>query len=313
MNPKFFDSDTVRASLGFPDCINAMRSTMIALSAGELAGLPRQILQVPNSGMLGLMGGRLAAGAPFGAKIVSVFPGNHARGLESHQGAIVLFDPASGAPRAIIDAGEVTRIRTASASAAATDCLARSDARSMAVLGYGTQAMAHVEAMLCVRDLSAITVWGRDEGKRRGFSARVQQCFGISCHAARDVREAVAEADIICTTTSASEPILLGADLQRGVHVNLVGSGFAGPREVDGELVALSRFFADDRVNVMSQGAEFLHARKAGLVGDDHILAEIGEVMAGTVIGRSSQDDITVYKSLGHIVQDLAAAELLFG
>ena len=299
-------AEDVRAHLDFPTCIDLMRGAMTRLSQGVTRQLPREILRVDN-GMLGVMPGAIGPGDAFGLKVVSVYPGNFAKGFPTHQGMIMLFEPENGTPIALIDAGEITRIRTAGASAAATDALARKDARVLAVLGYGEQADAHVAAIRCVRPIERVVVWGRDAEKRTRFAERLS-ATGLACEDAATAAEAAAQADIICTTTGASEPILCGADVRPGTHVNLVGSSYAGPAEADNALVARSRYFADSRVNVLEQGAEFLHARDAGLIDDTHVLAEIGEVFAGSATGRQSPSDVTIYKSLGHIIQDLVSS-----
>lgn len=304
--------DAIQRHLAFEDCIPLMRDAMIALSAGSAIQVPRQIVRLASGRMLGVMPGAMGGDAEFGVKVVSVFPGNFESGLPSHQGAVLLFRPEDGALVAVVHAGEVTRIRTAAASAAATDALARPDASRLAVLGYGEQAAAHVEAISKVRRIEHVAVWGRDAERRTAFAARMR-ASGRECDDAPDVASAVAEADIICTTTGASEPILFGAQVREGAHVNIVGSSFAGPAEVDVELVARARYFADHREHVLAQGEEFRRARATGRIGDDHILGEIGDVYAGLVEGRRSSLDVTAYKSLGHVVQDLVSAWHVFG
>jgi len=303
--------ETVARQLTFEVCIPLMRQAMIALSQGRTRQLLRGILDLGGGNMLGVMPGAMD-GSAFGAKLVSVYPGNFAKGGPSHQGMIALFDPEDGRPICLVDAGEVTAIRTAAASAAATDVLARSDASRLAILGYGEQAWRHAGAVVQVRKLSNITVWGRSPDAAGAFAARVQAELGVPCEAASSVEAAVADADIVCTTTAAPEPILFSRQVADGTHLNLVGSSRAGPSEVDTALVARARFFADHRAGVLAQGAEFLNAKAEGLVDDDHVLGEIGEVMAGTLPGRLSDQDVTVYKSLGSVVQDIASAWKLY-
>jgi ornithine cyclodeaminase/alanine dehydrogenase-like protein (mu-crystallin family) len=303
--------ETVARQLTFPVCIPLMREAMIALSQGRTRQLLRGILDLGGGNMLGVMPGSMDDG-PFGAKLVSVYPANFAKGGPSHQGVIALFDPDDGAPICLVDAGEVTAIRTAAASAAATDVLARTDASRLAILGYGEQAWRHAGAVAEVRKLSRITVWGRSPNVAESFAARVQGELGLRCVAAPSVEAAVGDADIICTTTAAADPILFSRQVADGAHLNLVGSGRAGPSEVDTALVVRSRFFADHREGVLAQGAEFLNAKAEGLVDEAHVLGEIGEVMAGTLPGRLSDSDVTVYKSLGSIVQDLACGWSLY-
>jgi len=307
MTPLFVSAAEVARLLPYRECIPLMREAMIALSEGRTAQLLRGILDLPLGRAFGVMPGALLDDGGFGAKLVSIYPDNFAKGGPSHQGVVVLFDGASGAPAAVLDAGEITAIRTAAASAAATDALARPDASRLAILGYGEQAWRHVEAIRLVRDIERVTVWGRSPAKAEAFARRAGAGVAASVEAAVD------GADIICTVTAAAEPILFGRWVADGCHVNAVGSGRAGPAEIDNALVARSRFIADHRDGVLAQGAEFLRARAAGLVGDDHVLGEIGEVMAGRLAGRRGAGDVTVYKSLGSIVQDLAAARHILG
>ena len=306
------DREEVHARLTYEVCIPIVRQAMIALSAGETRQHLRSIIPLAEGRMFGIMPGALGERAFFGAKLISIFPENFSKGLQSHQGVVVLFDPDSGAPVCIAHAGEVTAIRTAAASAVATDALARPDATRLAILGYGEQAETHLWAMAQVRPLSSVTVWGRSSDLAAVFAARMAEETGLPVAAASDVQAAVAEADIVCTVSGAVEPILMGAWVRPGTHLNLVGSSRAGPVEVDNDLVVRSRFIADYREGVLLQGAEFLKAKAAGLIGDDHIVAEIGEVLSGKVEGRQSADQITAYKSLGHIVQDLASVQALY-
>jgi ornithine cyclodeaminase len=309
---RFIDREEVARRLTYDVCIPIVRRAMIALSKGETRQLLRSIIPLSEGRLFGIMPGAMGAHGTFGAKLISVFPENFARGIQSHQGLVILFDPESGAPVCVVHAGEITAIRTAAASAVATDALARKDARRLTLLGYGEQAATHARAIGKVRDLESIIVWGRSRERAQAFVDRMQAELAVSIAVAGDVREAVAQADIVCTVTSAAEPILKGDWVRPGTHLNLVGSGYAGPAEVDNDLVVRSRFIADSREGVLSQGAEFLRAKAAGLVGDEHIVAEIGQVLSAEIEGRRSAEEITVYKSLGHVVQDLASAWALY-
>jgi ornithine cyclodeaminase/alanine dehydrogenase-like protein (mu-crystallin family) len=309
---RFIDREEVARRLTYDVCIPIVRQAMIAFSKGETKQLLRSIIPLSDGRLFGVMPGAMGAQAPFGAKLISVFQQNFVRGIQSHQGLVILFDPESGAPVCVVHAGELTAIRTAAASAVATDALARKDARRLALLGYGEQAGTHAQAIGKVRDLESIVVWGRSPERAQTFAKQIQAELGRPVVTAGTVREAVAEADIVCTVTSASEPILKGDWVRTGTHLNLVGSGYAGPTEVDSDLVVRSRFIADSREGVLHQGAEFLRAKAAGLIGDEHIVGEIGEVLSGKIEGRRSPEEITVYKSLGHVVQDLASAWAIY-
>ena len=309
---RFIDRDEVRRRLTYEKCITIVRDAMIAFSKGETRQLLRSIIKLSDGRLFGVMPGAMGAHAVFGAKLVSAFHENFARGIQSHQGLVILFEPDSGAPVCAVHAGEITAIRTAAASAVATDALARKDARRLALLGYGEQAITHARAMGKVRDIESITAWGRSPERAQAFAQRMHSELKLPVAAAGSVREAVAEADIICTVSAAPEPILKGEWVRPGTHLNVVGSSFAGPAEIDNDLVVRSRFIADSREGVLQQGAEFLRAKAAGLIGDEHIVGEIGEVVAGKIEGRRSPQEITIYKSLGHVVQDLASAWALY-
>ena len=309
---RWIDREEVAQRLTYEACLPIVREAMVAFSKGETVQLLRSIVPLGEGRMFGVMPGGMGSGKCFGAKLISVYPENFAKGVQSHQGVVVLFDPENGAPVCTVHAGEITAIRTAAASAVATDALARKDARRLALLGYGEQAGTHARAISLVRALEEIVVWGRSVERAREFAARMSAELGLRVWAVDGVQEAVAEADVVCTVTSAAEPILLGEWVRPGTHVNVVGSSFAGPAEVDNELVRRSRFFVDSREGVLAQGAEFLRAKAAGVVGNGHIVAEIGEVLAGDVVGRRSAEEVTVYKSLGHVVQDLACGWALY-
>jgi ornithine cyclodeaminase/alanine dehydrogenase-like protein (mu-crystallin family) len=309
---RVIDREEVARRLTYELCIPIVREAMIAFSTGETRQLLRSIIPLAEGRMFGIMPGALGERAPFGAKVISVFPENFAKGRQSHQGLVVLFEPENGVPVCVVHAGEVTAIRTAAASAVATDALARPEAQRLALLGYGEQAATHARAVSKVRPLEAITVWGRSPDRAAAFAEAMSAELGLPVTAAGDAASAVADADIVCTVSAAKEPILHGAWLKPGAHVNVVGSSYAGPVEVDHDLVARSRFIADSREGVLAQGAEFLAAKAAGLIDDSHVVGEIGQVLAGQIEGRQSAEQITVYKSLGHVVQDLASAWALY-
>jgi len=310
MTLRVIDRETVRRLLTYEAAVPLMREAMMALSAGRTKQLLRQIMPLDGGRAFGVMPG--AGEETFGAKLISVFPENLARGGQSHQGGVLLFEPRFGAPVALVHAGEITAIRTAAASAAASDALARSDASKLALLGYGEQALTHARAMVHVRPIREIRIWGRSAQRAAVLAGTLAGELDVPARVARSASDAVGGADLICAVSAASEPILMSCDVMDGAHVNLVGSSHAGPREADDALVARARLFADHREGVLAQGAEVLHAMAAGLIGEDHVLGEIGEVMAGAKPGRLSGEDVTIYKSLGAIVQDLAAGWFIY-
>jgi ornithine cyclodeaminase/alanine dehydrogenase-like protein (mu-crystallin family) len=311
-----FDAAEVRRRLEPDATRHAVREAMIALSDGRVRQNLRSFIglgegrtfAIMPAALPGAIGGDRAA---FGAKLVSVF--HDGEGRKAHEGLVVLFDGETGQPVCVADAGEVTAIRTPAASAAATDALARPDADSLAVLGLGRQAMGHIAALARVRPLKSVRVWGRDAARARAFAEQASSETGLPVEAIADAERAVAGAAIVCTVTGAADPILKGAWLSPGTHVNLVGSSGPAQAEADEAVVTCGRFIADHREHVLAHGGEYLRAKASGAADETAIAAEIGEVYAGTAPGRTSADQITVYKSLGHAVQDLAAVARLYG
>jgi ornithine cyclodeaminase/alanine dehydrogenase-like protein (mu-crystallin family) len=302
------DAAAVRRLLTVSAAIAPVREAMIALSSDRVRQLLRSFIALDPGKTFAIMPAALLDGQVFGAKLVSVF--GDGQGRKAHEGVVVLFDGIGGAPVCVADAGEVTAIRTAAASAVATDALARPDADRLAVLGIGRQAATHIEAIAQVRDLSSVAVWGRDAARTQAFAEDMATRTGLKVEAAPDAPTAVAGASIVCTVSAAVEPILQGAWVAPGTHVNVVGSSGPMAAEIDGDLVKASRFIVDHREHVLVHGGEFLRAKAQGLVDDAHIVAEIGQVLAGAA-GRQSPQQITVYKSLGHAAQDLAVTAWL--
>lgn len=300
----------VRQLLGMAECIALMKVTMQTVSRGG-AQLPLRIgASLPGGNLLAVMPGYLEEPASAGAKVIAVCPGNAQQGLSSHMGVVVLFDPARGIPVAVIDAAAITALRTAAASAVATDVLARPDAGNLAIIGTGEQAVAHLHAMGKVRRLRQATVWGRSIEKARAFAQRESTALGLHIAVADTVEHAVADADIVCTTTGSREPILEGAWVRPGTHVNLVGASSAQAREANEGLVMKSAYFVDFKPSALAQSGDLLAA--TGTLAAKHIRGEIGEVLLGKVTGRRHDDEITIYKSLGIAAQDLAAAHLVY-
>jgi ornithine cyclodeaminase/alanine dehydrogenase-like protein (mu-crystallin family) len=299
----------VRQLLPMAECIDLMHRTMIAVARRRVVLPLRSVMVMPGElGMLGNMPGYLAEPECFGVKLVSLIPRNKPPQYSSHLGLVLLFEAEHGCPVALLDAAEITAIRTAAASGLATRLLARPDAGDLAVLGAGEQARSHLEAMLAVRALRRVRVWARDGAKAAEFARTEGARHGIVIETAATVPQAVAGADIICTVTKAREPILLGEWLAPGAHLNVVGSSIKTTAEIDTPAVVKSRFFVDYRESTINEGGEYLRALNAGAIMEGHILAEIGEVADGSKAGRRSASDVTLYKSLGIAPQDLASA-----
>ena len=304
--------DDIRKYLTYRDCIPVMKSAMMQLSDGQTEQMLRNILPLGAGNMFGIMAGTLGPGQPFGSKLISVTPEREDMTTPSHQGVVVLFDPVTNSPACQAEAGTITAIRTASASAMATDILAREDASILTLMGTGEQALHHALAIAEIRQLSEIRVWGRNPERAKSVADEIHEALEISCLAFSSAEEACDGADIISTVTASWEPMLFADWVAPGTHINLVGSSFDGPRECDDALIAASRLIADSTESVRAQGAEFRHALASDAVSENHLLGEIGEVASGRIDGRTGPKDITIYNSLGHIVQDIAATALIY-
>jgi ornithine cyclodeaminase/alanine dehydrogenase-like protein (mu-crystallin family) len=308
----FVNEPGVHELLPMEACIPLMHDALISLAKGDVVLPLRSKVRLPDgSGVLGLMPGYLGQPESFGLKVVTVMPGNHGTPYDSHQGVVMLFGVAHGEPLAILDATAITAIRTAAASAAATDALANPDAGDLALLGSGAQARTHLAAMQCVRSLRRVRVWSRNRANAARFAREEGNRRGLVIEAAASAEEALRDADIVCTATAAREPVLLGDWLVPGAHVNAVGACFPTSRELDTEAVRRSRFFTDCRESCLNEAGDFLIARAEGAIGDAHLLGEVGEVFLDKVPGRVSSDDITIFESLGIAIEDLAAAHFI--
>jgi len=299
----------IRNLLPIAECIDLMEATMIAISQGQALLPLRSIMKMPGDiGALGIMPGYLATADIYAVKLISLFLCNVGTSHSSHLGMLVLFETAHGYPVGLLDAAEITAIRTAAASGMATRLLAREDATRLAILGTGEQARRHVEAMIAVRPITEIRIWGHNLAKAQALAAACAATYGVGCSAAGQVPDAVAGGRRYrLHHDHASEPILSGDWIEPGTHLNIAGSSIPSMTEIDSDLVVRSLFFVDYRASALNQAGEYLRALAADLIGPDHILDEIGEVASGKVAGRHSGDDITIYKSLGVAAQDIAA------
>jgi len=311
MKLRILSGADVRRLMPMGEAIDLMARTMIAVSAREAVNPLRAVMALPGGkGRFGLMPGGLPD-AGFGLKALSLFPDNPAAGLSSHLGLILLFEPEHGRPVAIVDAAEATSIRTAAVSGLATRLLAREDAADLAILGSGEQAASHLEAMAAVRSLRRVRVWSRTPEHAQAFATREAERHGLPVEVFPDVEAAVRGADLICTVTAARQPILRGPWVSAGAHVNAVGASMPNAAEIDEDLLRSARFFVDYRPSAEAEAGEYLMAKASGVIGPDHIAAEIGEVAANPGLGRRSGDEVTLFKSLGIAAEDVAVARFL--
>jgi ornithine cyclodeaminase len=295
--------------LPMKECIEVMEETLKMLARGDVLLPLRTMLFLPGSqNLLGLMPSYLGEIQSVGVKVIAAFPTNQGSQYDSHQGVVLLFDTEYGLLRAIVDGTAVTAIRTAAVSAVAARLLARPDAHDLALIGAGTQARTHLEAMLLVRPIKRVRVFSLPlEGAAR-FAEREASRHGIKIEVAETAEAAVDGADLICTVTTSTSPVLHGAWIKPGAHLTAVGAYTPTARELDTTAVLNARLYADRRESLLKEAGEFLIPQSEGVIGDDHIVAELGEVLLGKAPGRSSPAEITLFKSLGIAIEDLAAA-----
>ncbi len=301
----------VRQLLPMADCMDAMVGALKALGQGVAENPLRSMMWLSDKrGLLALMPSFI--GQSMGVKIISVMPENHGTQYDSHMGAVMLFETQHGRPLALIDASEITAIRTAAVSGVATRLLAKPDAGDLAILGTGVQAASHLEAMLIAREIRRVRVWSRHVENREKFAAQSESRYGIAVDPVATAHAAVRDADIICTATSSAEPILQGEWLSPGAHLNVVGASVKTAREVDTMAMEHSTLFVDRRESTLNEAGDFLIPKMEGAIGDDHIQAELGEILLGQHPGRTDDSEITLFKSLGLAVEDLASAEYIY-
>ncbi len=297
--------EEVEQLLDMEGCIEAMADALSSLARGEVH-VPLRFLVKPadEPSLIGLMPAHRAGDAPlYSLKTVCVFPDNPKRGLDAHQGTVTLFDGETGEVRALMNASAITAIRTAAVSAVATRLLARDDARELGVLGAGVQARSHIVALRLVRDFDRVRIYSPTAAHAALLAEEV------GGEAVGSAEEAVRGAAVVVAATSSSEPVLEREWLKPGAHVNAVGGRPPMMIELDTATIAGSSFFVDRRESAEAEAGDYREALESGAIGSDHIKAEIGEVLIGSAPGRTSPDELTVFRSLGLAVEDLAAAE----
>ena len=305
---RVIEAESVRRVLTMSDCIDLMEATQAAISRSE-NGLPlRSILPVGEGpGFFGVMPCVAGESGRFGAKLISLYAGNAAKGQAAIQGYVIVFDNVSGAPQALVEAASITAIRTAAASAAASRRLAREDASVLALLGYGVQAESHLEAMRCVRDIREVRVWGPSLQKARAFAARHDH-DGPEVAPVKSASDAVRGAHIVCAVSNASDPVVRSQDVSPGAHLNMVGAHRPHDREVDTATVERARVYTEITRFALAEAGDLILAMREGSFSQHDIVGEIGQVFAGAVPGRTRDDEITLYENLGNAAQDLATA-----
>jgi len=306
--------DEVVELLPMKECIALMREALIKLASGEVHQPLRTIVRPPNAaGVMGLMPSYVGGDdAAYGLKTVCVFPGNPAKGKDAHQGAVLLFSAETGELRALMNASAITAIRTAAVSGVATDLLAREDASDLAIIGAGVQARTHLKAMAEVRPIKRCRVASRSIEHAGQLAKEMSGNVPFAIEPVDSVAKALDGADLVATVTNSKEPVVQREWISAGVHLNVVGSSTPLAREVDTATIAESALFVDRRESTLNEAGDYLFAMRESAIGPEHIRAELGEVLTGQKPGRTSPEEITLFKSLGLAVEDLAAANYLY-
>ena len=289
-------------------CIEVMEPAMIAASSGSMYIPPRTLFQLQDdSGFFAVMPGASRELDAYGAKVVSYHPANSAKGLPAIQGFVAVFDHQTGQPRAIMDGGVITNIRTAAASGLATRLLARPEAGSCGIFGAGALADVHLQAMCSVRPLEECIIWARRRDQAEALAEKHAARSGVAVRATGDPAETGAW-DIVCTTTASPKPVLQGNWVKPGAHINLVGAHTINSRESDTYLIEKSKIYVDLIESTLNEGGDVMIPVREGAINPEHIIGEIGQLLTGDIFGRTNDRQITVYNSLGITSQDLYAA-----
>lgn len=296
------------------DCIELMADALSALARDEVHQPLRTIVRPPNArGLLGLMPAyRSGERGAFGLKAICVFPQNPSQGKDAHQGSVTLFSRDTGELLALMNASEITAIRTAAVSAVATRLLARENAHELGIIGAGVQARTHLKALACVRSIKHARVAARNIEHAERLVEEMQTHVSFPIEAVRKNEDAIRDADLIVTATSSLEPVINREWISAGAHVNAIGTHSPSSREIDSATMAAAQIFVDRRESALNESGDYLLAAKEGVIGPDNILGEIGELLTGAKQGRTSEDQITLFKSLGLAIEDVVCADYLY-
>jgi len=310
---RFVTTEEIRGALSMPGAIRAVAEALVQLSTGRALVPPRTSLEIADLRTTALvMPAYLAGPKLVGLKLISLCEDNPARGLPLAQAVTIVMDAERGTPLAVLEAGHLTAVRTGAASGAATDALARRDARVAAVFGAGVQGRTQLEAIAAVRPLRKAYIVDTDRRAAAAFAEEMGRTLGLDVEPA-DPSSALREADVVSTATTSTGPVFRDADLKAGVHINAVGSYKPRVREVPGKTIRRAGLFVDERRACLDEAGDIIMPLREGLIDESHIRAEIGEVLAGLKPGRRSDDEITVFKAVGNAVEDLAVAALVLG
>lgn len=306
--------DEVAQLLPMSECIAVMQDALVSLARGEMVQPLRTAVRPKEAkGLLAMMPAyRSGNESVFGLKAICVFPDNPKVGKDAHQGGVLLFSGETGEPLALMNASAITAIRTAAVSGVATNLLAREDASVVAIIGTGVQARTHLTAMACVRPITKARIASRTFANAESFVNELQRRYPFPLEAVETVRSAVTDADLVVTATTSWEPVVEREWISAGTHINAVGTFSPKAREIDTATVAAASLFVDRRESALNEAGDYLIAAGEGAIGPEHIRAELGEVLIGSAPGRTNAEEITLFKSLGIAIEDLAAAAYLY-
>ncbi|HEY3580962.1 MAG TPA: ornithine cyclodeaminase family protein [Pyrinomonadaceae bacterium] len=308
------DSEQIARLLPMAECLELMSDALASLARGEVFQPLRTIVRPPDArGLLGLMPAyRHGRQGTFGLKAICVFPGNPAIGKDAHQGMVILFSQETGEPLALMNASEITAIRTAAVSAVATRLLAREDAEQLGIIGAGVQARTHLVALACVRQIKRARIACRNRQHAEQLFSEMREKVPFAIEAVGSNEEAVRDADVVVTATSSQQPIIDRYWLSAGTHINAIGTHSPQSREIDTATMAAARIFTDRRESLLNEAGDYVLAAQEGAITPESVVAEIGELVIGTKQGRTSASEITLFKSLGLAIEDVVSAEYLF-
>ena len=313
MDPLFVGKEKIASLLTMKECIDVMEKMFRSFAGGQCMQPLRTIMRLPDKpGFLGMMPGYAKDLGVMGIKVISVFHANKDAGYPSHQGVVMLLDAEHGQPLMIFDASEITAIRTAAASALATALLSRENSKLLAIIGSGEQAQRHIESIRLVRNIEQINLWSRSEKNAFRLAKKISSRYAVPITTTKTAQQAVENADIICTVTSSPQPVVMGDWISRGTHINAVGSSTPSSRELDTAAIVKSKLFTDCYDSLFNEAGDFLIPKKEGALTNDHVNGELGEVLTGVKKGRESEDEITIFKSLGIAIEDIFACWFIF-
>ena len=307
----FIDRNSVFALLPIEACMQVMAEAFSKLHKNISIQYLSKSITLPGENYLSLMP-VFYDEVYFGAKVITVYPQNLGGRLSTLQGSVLLFNSQNGEMLACIDAGAITQLRTAAVSALATHMLAREDASRAAFIGAGTQARSHLASLRLVRPITSICVYDINEGYAQSFAEQARAKYDIEAAVACSAAEAVRYADIVCTMTTSATPLLYKADIMPGAHINAIGACLPNMRELSTDLISVSRFFGDNKESIFCESGDFIIPLSEKAIGKGHFLGDLPQILFDNIPGRVSGTDITVFKSLGIAIEDIAAAKYVY-